>query len=695
MIDVQAAEALLRHNRPKLVDAGRITPNWSDDGARFSYQVTRSGADHTYEVDPTAGTRNEIEAMPTPPGTGDFLAVVSPDGKHEVFRKGPDLWLRTVSDGSERPLTTDGEVDYDYGTSPFAIKILLGKLGLPHLPSAVAWSADSRRILTHQLDSRLVREAHLIDVLPDDGGAPELLTQRYAYPGDEHVPLAQFVVLDVETGAAVRAQSEPFVLSLLSPIARKWAWWSGETVYFLDQPRDQRTLELKRLDPTTGEVSLVVSETAPTRIEPNQFMDLPAISRVCGDEVLWYSQRDGWPHLYRYDVRTGELLGQITSGEWSVRQLLHVDLAERVVYFTAAGLVDGSPLRRTVCRIGLDGSGFARVTNDDLDHEVAVPPNGGYFVDSASTVGLAPVHTVRSWTGQLLVELEAADSTALVAIGWQPPEEFRVLAADGVTELYGLLYKPHDFDPTVRYPIVDHPYAGPQTNRVVPTFDPGLYGAEADPMAALGFVVVVVDARGVPGREKAFHDASYGNYSAGIDDHVAAIRQLAETRPWMDLDRVGIFGASGGGYSTVRAMGEFPEFFKVGVAESGNLDNRYYLQAFGETYVVPPGLPATTDGSLLDYADQIEGKLLLMHGGLDDNVHPHHTLRLTERLIAAGKDFDLLVLPRAEHIMIGYEHYVVRRRWNYLLQHLAGVTPPPYQLKPATLDLSFLSKLTG
>ncbi|MFB6723098.1 DPP IV N-terminal domain-containing protein [Kribbella sp. NPDC056345] len=688
MIDVQAAEALLRHNRPKLVDAGRITPNWSDDGARFSYQVTRSGTDRTYLVDPAAGTRSEIESIPAPPGTGDFLAVVSPDGKYEVFRNGPDLWLRTVSDGSERALTTDGAEDNDYGTSPFAIKILLGKLGLPHLPPAVAWSADSRRILTHQLDSRLVRETHLIDVLPDDGGAPELLTQRYAYPGDEHVPLAQFVVLDVETGAAVRAQGEPFVLPLLSPISRKWAWWSGETIYFLDQPRDQRTLHLKRLDPATGEVAVVLTESGPTRIEPNQFMDLPAITRVCGDEVLWYSQRDGWPHLYRYDVHSGELLGQVTSGEWSVRQILHVDLAERVVYFTAAGLVDGRPMRRTVCRIGLDGSGFARITNDDLDHEVAVPPNGGYFVDSASTVGLAPVHSVRSWSGQLLVELEAADSTALMATGWRPPEEFQVLAADGVTSLFGLLYKPHDFDPEVSYPVVDHPYPGPQVNRVGPTFDPGLYGADADPMAALGFVVVVVDGRGVPGRDKAFHDASYGNYNAGIDDHVTAIRQLAETRPWMDLDRVGIFGTSGGAYATVRAMGEFPEFFKVGVAESGNLDNRYYMQAFGEAY-------ATTDSSLLDFAEQFEGKLLLTHGGLDDNVHPHHTLRLAERLIAAGKDFDLLIVPRAEHIMIGYEHYVVRRRWNYLLQHLAGVTPPSYQLKPAVLDLSFLSKLTG
>lgn len=686
--DVQAAEALLRHNRARLVDAGQVDPQWIDDGARFSYQVQKAGQDLLYVVDPAERSRTEIadpSTLPGPAGTGDFLAVVSPDGKYEVFRNGPDLWVRTVADGTERALTTDGETDNEYGTSPFSMAVALSKIGLPHLPAAVVWSADSTRILTLQIDSRLVRQTHLIDVLPDDGGAPRVRSQRFAYPGDEHLPLGRLVVLDVATGTQVRAQGEPLAVPLISPVALNWAWWSDRTVYFLEQSRDQHTLQLKRMNASSGEVTAIITETGPTRVEPNQIYELGAVVRTVGDEILWYSQRDGWPHLYRYDLRTGELLGQVTSGEWGVRQILHVDADG--VYFTAVGLVADSPYRRTVCRVGLDGTGFVRVTDDELDHVVAAAPNGEYFVDTASTVALPPVSTVRSWAGEVLVELEKADSSALEATGWQPPEEFRAVAADGVTELHGVLYRPHGFDPSTSWPILDHPYPGPQVGRVVPSFDPGRYGSDAEAMAALGFVVVVVDGRGVPGRSKAFHDASYGNYTAGINDHVAAIRQLAETRPWMDLDRVGIFGTSGGAYATVRALADFPDFYKAGVAESGNLDNRFYQQLFTESYVAPPGVDGATNGSLLELADRIKGRLLLVHGGLDDNVHPEHTLRLAEYLIAADKDFDLLVVPRAEHLMIGYLHHIVRRRWNHLLQYVAGITPPDYRLQPAPVDL--------
>jgi dipeptidyl-peptidase 4 len=693
-LDLHAAEALLRNNRPKLIDADKITPHWTDDG--FAYQVTRDGEDKLYAVDPIARTRTEVDSLPGQPGTGDFLAVVSPDGKHEVIRRGPDLWLRTVADGTERPLTTDGEADHDYGTNSFSVDVLLGKIGIPHLPPAVVWSPDSTRVLTHQLDRRRVRETHLIDVLPEGDGAPQLLTQRYAFPDDEHLAEQRYVVLDIADGSAVRAQGEPQLVGVLSPITIKWAWWSDDAVYFLEQPRHQRSLTLKRLDPATGAVEEVLTETGDTRLEPNQYGQEAAVSRAVGNELLWYSQRDGRPHLYRYDLRTGELLGQVTSGEWGVRRILHVDETDRVVYFLAVGMVADSPYRQTVCRVNLDGTGFALVTDDEQHHDVSAAPNGRYFVDTASTVAQPPVSTVRSWTGEVLLELERADVSRLLATGWQPPEEFRALAADGVTEIYGLLHKPHDFDPSASYPVLNSPYPGPHVNRTTPGFDPGHFGPDAEAFAALGFVVVAVEGRGTPGRSKQFHDASYRNLqTAGIVDHVAAIKQLAEARPWMDLDRVGVYGMSGGAFATVRAMGEFPDFFKAGVAESGNLDNRVYLQQWGETYAGPAGEQDYAEVSELDLAERIEGRLLLVHGGLDDNVQPHHTLRFAERLIAADKDFDLLIVPRGEHVLLGYEHHVVRRRWNHLLQHVAGVTPPAYRLKATPIDLEVIAKMLG
>jgi dipeptidyl-peptidase 4 len=216
----------------------------------------------------------------------------------------------------------------------------------------------------------------------------------------------------------------------------------------------------------------VPRETGATRVEPNQWMSEPPIVRVFAGEVLWYSQRDGWGHLYRYDLHTGALLGQVTSEEWAVRQILHVDEAERVVYFTASGLVDADPYRRTVCRAGLDRSGFAQVTDDELGHIVTLPDTMEYFIDSASAVDTPPVARVRDWAGRVLVELERADISKLTATGWTPPERFCVKAADGVTDIYGVLYRPRGFDPGQRYPVVDSVYPGPLVNRVAPCFDP-------------------------------------------------------------------------------------------------------------------------------------------------------------------------------------------------------------------------------
>ncbi|MEV0389344.1 DPP IV N-terminal domain-containing protein [Nonomuraea sp. NPDC050643] len=748
----RGAENLLAHRRAALVRGGTVTPRWIGGGDRFWYRADGPDGHWFALVDPARGTREPafdhgrlaaalaaasgapVETLPfdtIDPTEGevgfdafgarwrcsldiyrcekagtrerpDPLEVRSPDGKWAVFRRGHDLWLRSAGTGEERPLTTDGDSAVTYGAQPDSLTygVLMRKLGLSSLPPLVAWSPDSTRFVTHRLDQRGVPLSHLVESAPADGGRPVLHSYHYAMPGDEVVPHGELLVFGVSGDLAVRARTEPLLMPMLSPLLFKRVWWSPDAgaVYYLDQPRDLKTLGLHRLDPRTGEVRRLVEERAEPRAELGQGMGQTILHLLAGGrEVLWYSQRDGWGHLYLYDTETGGTIRQVTSGAWAVQRILRVDEDERVVYFLASGLVATDPYRRQVCRARLDGTGFARLTDDDLDHEVTVPPGEAYFVDSASAKATAPVTTVRAWDGTVLVELERADVTALLEAGWRPPEQFTVKAADGVTDVYGVLHLPRDFDPARRYPVIDSPYPGPHHGRLHPSFEgrPHL-DREAEAIAALGFVVVTLDGRGTPGRDKAFHDHSYGRYdTAGfLEDHVAALRELARTRPWMDLDRVGVYGASGGGYATVRAMCLYPEFYKVGVATCGNHDQRFYQLAWGETYDGPYDAERYARSSNVEIADRLEGRLLLIHGEMDDNVHPHLTMRLVNRLIAADKDFDLLIVPGAEHLFVGYESYVIRRRWDFLVRHLLGVEPPPgYRIAPISPDPSIMSGL--
>jgi dipeptidyl aminopeptidase/acylaminoacyl peptidase len=631
---------------------------------------------------------------------------VSPDGRWVAFRRGHDLWLRSAETGEESALTTNGTAEYGYATVPdyAARRQALRALGVRESPVVVSWSPDSLRLLTYRLDQRGVGSMHLVEAAPPDGGRPRLHSYRYPLPGQTR-PRGEWRVFDVRTRAEVPARTEPFCYPYRAPLSSGLAWWSADakTVYLLDQPRDLRTLWLKALDAVTGEVRTLVKETGATRVEPTQDSAQRPMVRVLSDgaEALWCSQRDGWGHLYLYDLHTGQVVTQVTKGDFAVQAIAHVDEAERVAYLVVSGLVDVDPYRRSLVKVCLDGTGFARLTDDDLDHVVSVPPHGEWFVDSASTVDAPPVTTVRSRDGSVSMELERADVSRLMAAGWSPPERFRAIAADGKTPVYGVLYKPFGFDARRTYPVVDHPYPGPQTGRVKPCFDPGWYGYDAEAVAALGFVVVAVDGRGTPGRDKNFHDFSYRNMGSagGMDDHVAALRQLAETRQWMDLDRVGIFGLSGGGFATVRAMLTFPEFYKVGVAEAGNHDNRFFVATWAETYDGPcePDHEANeaneandTDVaarlSNIELADNLIGRLLLVHGEMDEGVSPQLTLRLVDRLVAADKDFDLLIVPGAEHTFIGYQHYVIRRRWDFLVRHLLRKEPPAYRLAPVPVD---------
>jgi dipeptidyl aminopeptidase/acylaminoacyl peptidase len=433
-------------------------------------------------------------------------------------------------------------------------------------------------------------------------------------------------------------------------------------------------------DVATGAVRDVVEETVPTFYESGH---RTANWRVLpeANEVIWYSQRDDWGHLYLYDLHSGALKRRITEGSWNVLQIVRLDEEERTIYFTGAGREPGDPYFRYLYRVGLDGGAPELLTPDSADHTVTLSPSGAYFVDTYSTPDTPPVSVLRDARGRTVVALEQADISALEATGWKPPIPFTVVARDGETDLHGLMYRPTNFDPTRKYPIVNHIYPGPQSGSVGSRSFSAARG-DAQALAELGFIVVQLDAMGTPMRSKSFHAAYYGDMGDnGLPDQMGAMRQLAERHPWIDLERAGIYGHSGGGFASADAIMRYPDFFDVAVSQAGNHENRNYEDDWGEKW---QGLLVRNPDGTTNYdnqanqllAENLKGKLLIAHGTMDNNVPPYSTLLVVDALIAANKDFDLIMFPNRRH-GFGNEPYMMRRRWDYFVRHLLGAEPPP------------------
>jgi dipeptidyl aminopeptidase/acylaminoacyl peptidase len=455
----------------------------------------------------------------------------------------------------------------------------------------------------------------------------------------------------------------------------------GARLALASTSRDHKVTTVRVAKTATGDVRDVFTETVPTHFESITGWQVLWKS----NELLWNSQRDDWSQLYLYDLATGKLKNQITKGEGPVTRIVNVDEKARTITYMAQGRMPGQdPYLAHAFRTTLDGKGpQVALTPDIGTHTVRLSPDNKYLIDTYSTAESAPITQLRDANGKVLMTLEKADITKLVATGWKPPMLFSVKAADGKTDIYGQLFRPTNFDSTKKYPIINNAYPGPQTGSVGSRAFSAAHG-DKQALAELGFIVVSIDGRGTPGRSKSFHDNYYGAMGRDntLPDQVAGMQNLAKQYAWIDIDKAAMWGHSGGGFITADAMFRYPDFFKVGIAESGNHDQRNYEDDWGERY---QGLLVKgADGGVDSYhqeanqtlARNLKGKLLLAHGTADDNVPPDNTYLVVDALIKAGKDFDLLMIPNAAHGYGAASNYMMRRRWDYFVRYLMGGEPP-------------------
>jgi dipeptidyl-peptidase 4 len=703
------------------------TLTFADDGRSFRFMVDsiryeydmrsralRSLGRPTREqiaADRTAAALQLLSSPPaTPPQTGipDFRNY-SPDSAAFVFARDHNLYLVEVVRGDTVQLTQDGERWYSFGARDTTQQQQQqqrqdddqdegereqqqARSRDPRVRANVTWSPDSRAFHVIRNDSRKVGELFLVNSLTEP--RPSLMTYRYAMPGEENVAQMELYVYRRGDTALVPV-----------PVA-KWKdqrlvqvhWTTGsDRLRLVRRDRLQRNLELVEVDLATNGVRTLLTESV-----ENAYLEMQPIRYLkAGGDFLWWSERTGWGHVYRYS-HDGQLRNAVTRGAWRVQGVVDVDTMRSVVYFRGVGRERGeNPYYQHLYRVNADGSALALLDPGNATHTSTVSPSKRFVVNNFSRIDLPGRAVLRDDRGNVVLELEQTDITLLEETGWRAPEEFVVKAADGVTDVYGVMWKPFDFDPARRYPVIAHVYPGPQTETVTTTYSPSNTNQR---LAQLGFIVVQIGNRGgSPTRSNAYH--SYGYYNLrdyGLADKKSGLEQLAARHAWIDIDRVGIYGHSGGGFMTAAALMQPPynDFFKVGVSSAGNHDNNVYNQNWSEQH---HGLrevrtrraseaQQTGHGSDAELADDdeydisfsirvptnhelapnLKGRLLLVHGDMDNNVHPAGTVRLANALIKANKRFDFFIMPGKAHGFGDMQGYFTRMMFEYFAEHLLG-----------------------
>ncbi|WP_430814717.1 DPP IV N-terminal domain-containing protein [Carboxylicivirga sp. RSCT41] len=605
------------------------------------------------------------------------LSSASPDKSRHAVVHNYNIWLKTGEDSVQ--MTSDGTPRYGYGVSPSWYSTKNIELESDHpLELDINWSPDGKYIIAGKYDRRQARNLYLYKVLPDEGHRAEVREYERPIAGDSIVPTVEYVLIDVEQ-KTVKQLDIPAKATFL---AYGFDWTNdGSKAYQVSYVRGYKSVEIFELTAQTGKVRTVFTESANTYVDPNT-SDLRILNKE--KQLLWLSERDGWQHIYRIDQVSGKVINQVTKGDFVVRGIQHVDEKGKRIYFTAGGKEDGlDPYYPLLYSVRFDGSGLKQLTSEPASHTLFFNENGRFFVDNYSTVQEPNVALLRrSKDGRIIAKLETGDISEILAMGWQKPEPFKVKGRDGQTDIYGVLFKPYNFNPDKKYPVIEGTYSGPQTIRAPKTFYRGLSNDDT-PLTQLGFVLVNIDGMGSAFRSKAFHDVSYRNLGdIGGPDKITAIKTLAEKYPWIDMNRVGIFGHSAGGYDAARALLAYPEFYKVGVATAGNHDHRSAKAWWPELYMGYPAGSNYDEQSNYTHAKNLQGHLMLVHGDQDQNVNPTASMRLAAELIKANKDFELLLIPNKDHGQVYYDKYMIRKRWDFFVKHLHGIDPPKnYKIK--------------
>jgi len=614
--------------------------------------------------------------------------MVSPNGEIAVFIRDYNLWSRNLKNNQETQLTTDGIKDFGYATNNAG--------WIREATPVVKWSPDSSKLATFKHDSRKVGDMALVST---NVGHPTIDQWKYPLPGDEHIFTIHRVIIDLNAKAEkqvipLNMPADAHRSSITDHVAGNngemldidWAH-NSKSFAFISTSRDHKTATLKVANAENGQVTTIYSETQKSFFESGvnaiswQYLDKT-------NEFIWFSQRSDWGHFYLIDGATGKVKQAITQGKWTVLELLNVDEDTGTLYFTGAGREGGDPYFTYLYSVNKNGNNLTLLTPEKKHHRITFNKNNRYFLDRFSSPEQAETSVIRTAkpidksTANSVAKfvVETMDINPLLATGWQPPTAFVVKDRNNEHNIYGLLYKPSNFDKNKQYPVVNYIYPGPQVGSIRGRHFRTARG-DNQALAELGFIVVEIDALGTPGRSKSFHEFYYANMGdSGLPDQVAAIKQLAKKHSWIDSKRVGIWGHSGGGFASTKAMFSFPDFYKVAVSEAGNHDNRNYADEWGEKY---HGLLVNNEDGTTNYdsqanqlfADKLKGKLMLVHGTLDTNVTPYSTLIVVDALIAANKDFDMLMLPNRGH-GFAREPYMVRKRWDYFVTHLLQAKPP-------------------
>lgn len=644
------------------------------DGVKLEYDMISGKCKHALLPEKNTRDRGSIQS--------NRLAIMysySPDSAYVVFAKDHNIWLRRGNepDSLAVSVTRDGVENFSYSGEETGD-------GSRVFTTRAHWLPGTRRLYVARPDNRGI--TNLLVVSSIAGGRPRLVgtiggSGKYVMPGDKRVTLYELSLIDAETGKVTKVD------------INKWKDQKLEILYttkdsrFLYVQRTRRTcdeLDICKVNTETGEVKVILNEVC----KP-YFSDRYQSIKFINDEreFIWWSERTGWGHYYLYSAE-GEFKGAVTAGEWMAEKQVYLDSNRRELYVIGHGREKGmNPYYACLYRASLDGRGEVELlTPEDANHGVEMSPSGDYFVDNYSRVDLAPRSVLRDRNGKLICELAEADLSALYAMGWKMPERFTVKAADGVTDLYGVMWTPFDIDTTRKYPIISYVYPGPQGEALDLNFT--ATGNHNAALAQVGFIVVHMGHRGgSPLRDRAYRTYGYGNlrdYPLADDKH--AIEQLATRYSFIDIDRVGIFGHSGGGFMSAAAICTYPEFYKAAVASSGNHDNNIYNQAWGETF---HGVQETVKGkdtlftckipTTMELAKNLKGHLLLITGDEDNNVHPGQTLRLADALIKAGKNFEMYVLPGQAHLYKGAADLFWRRKiWFHFAKYLLGDSSADY-----------------